>query len=133
MANYRRITQGQNRRFRPFQVIGVDFAGWITYKIKEKNQSKAYVILFCESLFRMLYLEIIKNQALMYFLKSLKRFLVSLGHSKKTYSDNSLTFVAPANWLQKVFKGERFPLLQLQFCSSLILAKHHVQETYLNG
>ena len=49
--------------YRLFQVVGVDFAGLITYKIKEKKEGKAYIILSCGSFPRAL--EILKDQTLM--------------------------------------------------------------------
>ena len=35
--------------YRPFQVVGVDFAWPITSKIKENKESKADFILFCDN------------------------------------------------------------------------------------
>ena len=61
--------------YRPFQVAGVDFAGLVSYKVKEKREGKAYIKLFCDSLSRGVYLEILKDQTLMEFLKSLKRLI----------------------------------------------------------
>lgn len=39
----------------PFQVIGVDYAGSITYKISKKKEGKAYFLLFTCSLTRATY------------------------------------------------------------------------------
>ena len=51
-------------------MVKVDFDGPITYKIKEKKEGKVYIIRFCDSLSGTLYLEILKDQTLIEFLKS---------------------------------------------------------------
>ena len=91
---------------RPFQVIGVDFAGPIMYRIKGKQDGKAYIILYACSLSRALYLETLPSQSLGEFLKSLKRFVARRGRPNKIYSDNGSTFVAASKWLKKILKSE---------------------------
>ena len=43
---------------RPFQVVGVDFAGPIKYRVTKKTEGKAYITLYACSLTRALYLEL---------------------------------------------------------------------------
>jgi len=45
-----------------FQVLGVDFAGPIPYKINKKRDGKAYILLFACSLIRTIHLEVLSNQ-----------------------------------------------------------------------
>ena len=89
-------------------MAGVDFAGLVSYKVKEKREGKAYIMLFCDSLSRGVYLEILKDKTLMEFLKSLKRLIVKWGFPENIYSDNDSTYVVAAKkWLRKVLKDER--------------------------
>lgn len=78
--NYPRTT----KVYRPLEVV-IDFSESITYKIKEKKKGKAYIVLFCDSLSKVLYLEILKYETLMEFLKRLKRFVLRLKHPENIY------------------------------------------------
>ena len=92
----------------PFQVIGVDFAGSITYQIKGNKDGKAYIILFTCSLTRVVYLEVLPNQVMEKFNRCLKRLIARRGRPEKIYSNNGKTFVAAARWLCKIMKEEVF-------------------------
>ena len=89
-----------------FKVTGVDFAGPIMYRIKGKQDGKAYIILYACSLSRALYLETLPSQSLGEFLKFLKRFVARRGRPDKIYSDNGSTFVGASKWLKKILKSE---------------------------
>ena len=91
-------TQGN----RPFQVVGVDFAGPIKYCVTTKTQGKAYVTLFVCSLCRAIYLE---NGE---FLQTLKWLIARKRRPEKIYSDNAGTFAAASTWLKKVQSDEQF-------------------------
>ena len=102
------LPEDKTEVYRPFQVAGVDFAGLVSYKVKEKREGKAYIKLFCDSLSRGVYLEILKDQTLVEFLKSLKRLIAKWGFPENVYSDNDSTYVVAAKkWLRKVLKDER--------------------------
>ena len=60
---------------RPFQVIGVDYAGPIRYQKQGKKESKAYIIVYACSLTRALYLELTKTLSTEEFLTTFKRFI----------------------------------------------------------
>lgn len=92
---------------RPFQVVGVDFAGPIKYRVTQKKEGKAYIILYACSLTRALYLELSKSMETSEFLRSLKRLVARKGRPEKIYSDNAKTFTATASWLKQVQKDER--------------------------
>ncbi|XP_068690693.1 uncharacterized protein [Montipora foliosa] len=92
---------------RPFQVVGVDFAGPIKYRVTQKKEGKAYIILYACSLTPALYLELSKSMEASEFLRNLKRLVARKGRPEKIYSDNAKTFIATASWLQQVQKDER--------------------------
>ena len=91
----------------PFEVVGLDFAGPIGYKLKTKKEGKAYILLFACSLTRAVHLELLPNQTAEEFIKHLKRFIARRGRPRKIYSDNGRTFVAAAKWLKGVVKHEQ--------------------------
>ena len=91
----------------PFQVLGVDYAGPITYKISKKKDGKAYILLFACSLTRAIHLELLTDQTTEGFIKSLKHFIARRGRPTKVYSDNGRSFVAAARWLKAVMKRRK--------------------------
>ncbi len=102
----------------PFEVIGVDYAGPLMYRAKNKKERKAYVLLYTCSLSRAVYLEQLPTLEMEEFIRSFKRFVARRGRPTKVYSDNGSTFVGAANWLRKVMKDEKF---------SDFLAKKNIQ------
>ena len=97
-------TQGS----RPFQVIGVDFAGPIRYTSRVKTESKAYLALYACSLTRAVHLDLLKSLETSEFIGSLKRFIARRGRPEIIYSDNGSTFKAADKWLKRVQQDERF-------------------------
>ena len=93
---------------RPFQVIGVDFAGPIRYTSRAKTESKAYLVLYACSLTRAVHLDLSKSLETSEFIASLKRFIAQRGRPEMIYSDNGSTFKAAEKWLLQVQKEERF-------------------------
>lgn len=93
---------------RPFQVIGVDFAGPIRYTSRAKTESKAYLVLYACSLTRAVHLDLSKSLETSEFIASLKRFIARRGRPEMIYSDNGSTFKAAEKWLLQVQKEERF-------------------------
>ena len=91
----------------PFEVIGVDFAGPIKYRIRAKTEGKAYLALCACSLTRGLLLEVLPNLATSEFLRSLKRLIARRGRPEKIYSDNGKTFVGAEKWLKQVMRDEK--------------------------
>ena len=98
-------TQGTN----PYQVIGVDYAGPIRYRVSKQREGKAYVLLYACSLTRRIYLNLLPNLETGECLKSLKQFIARRGRPERIYSDNGRTFVGAANWIRAVMKDERLP------------------------
>ena len=92
----------------PFEVLGVDYAGPLIYKINKTKDGKAYILLFACSLTRSIHLELLPDQTTENFIKSFKQFIARRGRPRKVYSDNGKTFVAAAKWISKIMKDERF-------------------------
>lgn len=59
-----------------FEVVGVDFVGFIKYRKFLCVEGKVYLVLFVCSLIRVLYLEVLLNQEIVIFLGSLKCLIV---------------------------------------------------------
>ena len=91
----------------PFQVVGVDYAGPIAYKVSKKLEGKAYILLFACSLTRAVHLELLIDQTTEGFTKCLKRFIARRGRPTKIYSDNGKSFVAASKWLNSIMKDEK--------------------------
>ena len=91
---------------RPFQVIGLDFAGPIPYKKSNKAEGKAYIIIYTCSLTRALCVELLPDQTHASFVPSLKRMMARRGRPEKIYSDNFSTFVSASKWLKNVIRNE---------------------------
>ena len=64
---------------RAFQVIGIDYAGTVHYKLKSKKKGKAYILIFVCSLSRVIHLELLTDQTVEGFIRSLKRFTARRG------------------------------------------------------
>ena len=90
----------------PFKIIGTDYAGPFTCKVKNSNQSKRYLLLFTCSLTRAVHLELVQNQTTTEFIKTLKRLIARRGCPRVIYSDNAKTFVAASRWVKRIKKDE---------------------------
>ena len=100
------LPQDRTTGWRPFQVIGLDYAGPFPYKKSANTEGKAYILLYSCSLTRAVYLELVRGQSSEDFLPSLKRMIARRGRPEKIYSDNFSTFVSAAKWLKKAVKSE---------------------------
>ena len=60
---------------RPFQHTGVDFAGPLVYRKKDKSEGKAYIILFTCAVTRAVHLETSKSQSAEEFQSKLNSFI----------------------------------------------------------
>ena len=86
---------------RAFQVIGVDFAGPIVYRHKNKKERDAYILLLSCSLSRAVHVEFLTNQTAESFIKCLKRFVARRGRPLKIYSDNAKALKSRQNGYMK--------------------------------
>ena len=86
---------------RPYETIGVDFAGPIKYQVTKKMEGKAYLALYACGLTRGVYLDLLPSLETSKFLARLKGFIARRGRPCVIYSDNGSTFKAAADWLRK--------------------------------
>lgn len=91
----------------PFQVVGVDYAGPMAYKVSKKKEGKAYILLCACSLSRAIHLEMLTDQITEGFIRCLKRIIARRGRPSTIYSDNGKSFVAAAKWLKAIMKEEK--------------------------
>ena len=92
---------------RPFEVVGVDYAGPIKYVTKRKKEAKTYILLFAYSLTRAVYIELLPDQTIDQFIPCLKKFVARRGRQNKMYSDNAKTFTAMSKWIRDIIKDEK--------------------------
>ena len=92
----------------PFQVIGVDYAGPIYYRSKNKVISKSYISSFSCSVSRAIHLALGPNLTTQEFIKSMKRLIARQGSPKIVCSDYVKIFQAGAKWLNRINKDEKF-------------------------
>ena len=91
-----------------FEVVGVDFAGPITYRKSSRQEGNAYLVLFACSLTRALFVDVFPNLETETFLGSLKRLIARHGRPSVIYSDDGRTFIGAAKWLKKVQRDKQF-------------------------
>ena len=94
-----------------FEVIGTDFAGPILYKLRNKKEGKAYMVIFSCSLSRAVHLELVTNLETTTFLPCLRRLIARRGRPSVIYSDIETTFVKAAKWLTQVIRDEEYNVL----------------------
>ena len=84
---------------RPFDTIGLDFAGPMSLK----DQNKIHIALFTCTSTRALHLEILPNLSVHSFLLALRRFASRRGFPSLIVSDNAKTFKCVSKKLKKLF------------------------------
>ena len=89
-----------------FEVNGTDCP--ILYKLRNKKEGKAYMIIFSCSLSRAVHLEPVTNLETTTFLPCVRRLLARRGNPSMIYSDNESTFVKAAKWLTQVIRDEQY-------------------------
>ena len=90
-----------------FQVIGIDYAGPLHYRISKGREGKAYVLLYACSFTRGMYLDLLPNLEMTECLDSLERFVARRGRPERIYSDNGATFIGAAKWVKAVMRDEQ--------------------------
>ena len=92
----------------PLEAVGIDFAGPIKYRARQKSEGKAYLALYACCLTRAVYLDLLTSLETSKFITSLIGFIARRGRPRVTYTDNGSTFQGDADWMNKVQKEERF-------------------------
>ncbi len=93
---------------RPFEVVGIDYAGPIVYKTKRNSEGKAYILLIVCSYTRAVYIELLPDATTENLIPCLKRFIARRGRPTKIYSDNAQTFRCASKWIKEIMRDERF-------------------------
>ena len=88
------------------QVIGVDYAGPLRYRISRQREEKAYVLLYACSLTGGLFLDLLASLETEECLRSLKRFIERRARTERIYSDNSRIITGVAKWARAVTEDE---------------------------
>ena len=91
---------------RPFQHTGVDFAGPLIYRKRDKTEGKASIIIFTCAVVRAVHLEVTKSQSAEEFQRKLNSFITRKTRPQLIVSDNAAVFKATANWIRKIRKDE---------------------------
>ena len=89
-------------RLRALEVIGIDFAGPIKYRIRAKTEGKAYLALCACSLTQGLFLEVLPNLATSEFLRSWKRFIVRRRRRRRYIPTMAKPLLAPKSGSNKL-------------------------------
>jgi hypothetical protein len=91
---------------RPFQRTGVDFAGPLIYRKRDKTEGKASIIIFTFAVVRAVHLEVTKSQSAEEFQRKLNSFITRKTRPQLIVLDNTAMFKATANWIRKIRKDE---------------------------
>ncbi|XP_055928117.1 uncharacterized protein LOC129959324 [Argiope bruennichi] len=92
---------------RPFERVGVDFAGSLVTKcqpLRKATQFKSYLCLFICTATRAVHLELVSSMSTEAFLAALRRFIARRGHPTDILSDNGSNFIGSDNYLKQLFK-----------------------------
>ena len=98
----------QTQGVKPYETVGVDFAGPIKYQLRQRMEGKAYLVLYVCGLTKGVYLYLLQSLETSKFLASLKGFIARHGHPSIIYSANGSTFKVAADWLTKAIRDEKF-------------------------
>ncbi|XP_026479809.1 uncharacterized protein LOC113386232 [Ctenocephalides felis] len=91
--------------YRPFQVVGVDFAGPIelrTSRLRKAPRIKAYICLFVCMATKAIHIELVTSLSTEAFMSALRRFIARRGCCSVIHSDNGRNFVGAKNELRQL-------------------------------
>ena len=92
---------------RPFQYVGVDFAGPLKCKVSKTKEEKAYVLIFTCETSRAVHLELTRTQRAEEFQRKLNAFITRRTRPERIISDNAATFKTTATWIKRIRQSER--------------------------
>ncbi|GFV66006.1 integrase catalytic domain-containing protein [Trichonephila clavipes] len=104
-----RITQT-----RPFEIVGIDFAGPILTKcqhLRKANKFKSYICLFICLATKAVHLELVSTLSTDAMLAALRRFIARRGHPSEIHSDNGTNFIGANNYLKQLYMLKRASIL----------------------
>ncbi|XP_075162888.1 uncharacterized protein LOC142235521 [Haematobia irritans] len=116
---------------RPFQVVGVDFAGPIaTYlRIRGKAPYKSYIAVFVCFATKAVHLEAVSDLTSDAFIAALKRFIGRRGLPSKIYCDNATNFIGAESKLKEFHK--QFHLEETKSKIESFSASKHIQFVFI--
>ncbi|EGT45669.1 hypothetical protein CAEBREN_03515 [Caenorhabditis brenneri] len=110
------VPERRTTESRPFQHVGVDFAGpFKTYLRNSSEVEKSYIAFFTCTTTRLVHGETVRNLSTDEFLLSLSRFMSRRGYPDSITSDNATTFKLTAEILDKCSEKEDNYLAELAF------------------
>ena len=97
---------------RPFEIIGIYYAGAVTYRAASKSQGNlAYILLIASSPTRGISFGVVTETATEEFTAKLKEFISRRERPRAIYSDNEKTFQGEAGRLSKIMQSEKLNVL----------------------
>ncbi|XP_026471394.1 uncharacterized protein LOC113375674 [Ctenocephalides felis] len=93
--------------YRPFQVVGVDFAGRVllqSSRLRKAQRTKAYISLFVCMATKAIHIELVSSLSTEAFLAALRRFIARRGCCLVIHSDNGRNFVGAKTELKQLAK-----------------------------
>ena len=105
-------------RARPFERVGIDFAGPLFILSEKGTMQKAYVMLTSCAVTRGVYLALMKETTSDAFKLELRKFISRRGAPSVIINDNAQSFRKTAKWVKKIVKKEDVQQL---------LCKHEIQ------
>ena len=92
---------------RPFQYVGIDFAGPLKCKVSKTKEENAYVLIFTCATSKAVHLELTRTQTAEEFQRKLNAFITRRTRPERIISDNTATFKTTATWIKKIRKNEK--------------------------
>lgn len=100
---------------RPFERVGVDYAGPIFTKCQHQRKAtrfKSYLCLFVCMCTKAVHLELVTSLSTEAFLAALRRFIARRGYPSDIYSDNGKNFVGANSYLKSLIDLSRRESIQ---------------------
>uniref|UniRef100_A0A7I4YFT2 Integrase catalytic domain-containing protein n=1 Tax=Haemonchus contortus TaxID=6289 RepID=A0A7I4YFT2_HAECO len=96
------LPEERTTRSRPFQYVGIDYLGPLSYRSVYFSANKIWVCLITCMATRAVHLELVVNNTVQEFLLAFRRFIARRGTPDIIYSDNATTFHAADDALSNV-------------------------------
>lgn len=113
---------------RPFEKVGIDFAGPINTKCQHQRKStifKSYLCLFICMCTKAVHLEVVSSLSTDSFLAALRRFIARRGYPTDIFTDNGKNFVGANAYLKSLFRLPKNQAIQ-NFCSEKNISWHFI-------
>uniref|UniRef100_A0A0N4W7H6 Integrase catalytic domain-containing protein n=1 Tax=Haemonchus placei TaxID=6290 RepID=A0A0N4W7H6_HAEPC len=101
------LPEGRVRISRPFEHVGIDYAGPFTVKVSGTLHEKRWICLITCMSTRAIHLEIIQGLTVIEFIRALRRFMSRRGPPKTVSSDNATTFESGSAIVKTLFETSK--------------------------